>query len=46
MISLVICSKIGHLSSFSAYEEGGMRSSFPIICFMHEDILYEAKGWG
>lgn len=74
MISLVICSKIGRLSSelrknieesidveyeivlidnskgiysiFSAYTEGVKRSSFPIVCFMHEDILYKTKGWG
>lgn len=36
----------GVYSIFSAYEEGVKRSSFPIICFMHEDILYKAKGWG
>jgi len=28
------------------YNEGGAKAKFPILCFMHEDILFETKNWG
>jgi len=31
---------------FSAYNEGVARSSFDILCFMHEDILIHTSNWG
>lgn len=33
-------------SIFSAYNEGIARSSFDILCFMHEDILFHTCDWG
>jgi Glycosyltransferase like family len=29
-----------------AYNEGGSRARFPLLCFMHEDIAFETAGWG
>ena len=33
-------------SIFSAYNEGVRRSKGEILCFMHEDILYQENNWG
>lgn len=33
-------------SIFQAYNEGVEKSTFPILCFMHEDIVYHTRGWG
>lgn len=33
-------------SIFSAYNEGVSRSSGNVLCFMHDDILYNTHGWG
>lgn len=33
-------------SIFSAYNEGVRRSNYPLLCFMHEDILYHTLNWG
>lgn len=33
-------------SIFSAYNEGVAKSSFDILCFMHEDILFHTYDWG
>jgi hypothetical protein len=29
-----------------AYNEGGAKARFPILCFMHEDISFETQHWG
>ena len=31
---------------FSAYNEGVRRSKGDLLCFMHDDIMYDAVGWG
>ena len=31
---------------FSAYNEGVRRAKGGILCFMHEDVLFRANGWG
>ena len=31
---------------FSAYNEGVKRSQYPLLCFMHEDILHYTNDWG
>jgi hypothetical protein len=31
---------------FSAYNEGFMRSKFPYLCFVHEDVLFHTQNWG
>ena len=31
---------------FSAYNEGVKRSQYPLLCFMHEDILHYTSDWG
>jgi hypothetical protein len=33
-------------SIFQAYNIGINKSIFPILCFMHDDILYHTKDWG
>jgi GT2 family glycosyltransferase len=33
-------------SIFEAYNIGVSRSKFPILCFMHDDILYHSTDWG
>jgi hypothetical protein len=33
-------------SIFEAYNEGVARSSYDILCFMHEDILFHTSDWG
>jgi len=30
----------------AAYNEGVKRSSYPIVCFAHEDILFHTENWG
>jgi len=34
------------LSIFEAYNKGGSLAKFPIILFLHEDILFKSKKWG
>jgi glycosyltransferase involved in cell wall biosynthesis len=29
-----------------AYNSGALRAQYDILCFLHEDILFETKGWG
>lgn len=29
-----------------AYNEGGAKARFPILCFMHEDVSFETMNWG
>jgi hypothetical protein len=33
-------------SIFSAYNEGIDRSTYGLVCFMHEDILFHTNDWG
>ena len=33
-------------SIFQAYNIGVKRSKFPILCFMHDDIIYHSIDWG
>ncbi|MDN3656769.1 glycosyltransferase [Ferruginibacter paludis] len=30
----------------SVYNKGGATARYPILCFMHEDILFETSNWG
>ena len=30
----------------SVYNELASRASFSYLCFVHEDVLFETKGWG
>lgn len=30
----------------SAYNEGFSRSTFPYVCFVHEDVCFRSKNWG
>jgi hypothetical protein len=30
----------------AVYNEGGRAAKFDILCFMHEDVIIETKGWG
>jgi Glycosyltransferase like family len=29
-----------------AYNEGGSKARFPVLCFMHEDVAFETMNWG
>lgn len=31
---------------FQAYNLGVEKSNFPLLCFMHDDIVYHSKNWG
>jgi hypothetical protein len=33
-------------SIFSAYNTGIIKSKYPNICFVHEDVLFKTEGWG
>lgn len=33
-------------SIFQAYNQGVKKSKFPILCFMHDDIIYHTTNWG
>jgi len=33
-------------SIFSAYNAGFAKSSYPYICFVHEDVLFHTQNWG
>ena len=33
-------------SIFQAYNLGVKRSKYPILCFMHDDIVYHSENWG
>ncbi len=33
-------------SIFSAYNFGYEQSTFPYLCFVHEDVLFHTQGWG
>ncbi|MDR0866652.1 MAG: glycosyltransferase family protein [Candidatus Symbiothrix sp.] len=43
---IVINNSTNKYSIFEAYNEGIKKSSFPFLCFMHEDIQYYTKDWG
>ena len=43
---IIIDNSLNDKSIFQAYNLGVIRSRFPIICFMHDDIVYHSKGWG
>ena len=44
---LVVIDNSAHAYNiFEAYNEGVKRSSCDIVCFMHDDILHHAFGWG
>ena len=36
----------GGNSIFKAYNEGVSQSSYPLLCFIHEDVLFLNQGWG
>lgn len=43
---IVIDNSSNDHSIFSAYNEGVRRSKGDILCFMHDDILYQTINWG
>lgn len=43
---VVIDNSKNQYSIFSAYNEGVRRSKGDLLCFMHDDIMYDAVGWG
>ena len=43
---LIIDNSNNNYSIFSAYNEGVNRAKYPLLCFMHEDILYHTNNWG
>lgn len=43
---VIIDNSNNRYSIFSAYNEGVRRSRYPLLCFMHEDILYHTVEWG
>lgn len=43
---IVIDNSTNSYSIFSAYNEGIRKSSFPYLCFVHEDVAFQTKDWG
>ncbi len=44
--NIIIDNSRNAYSIFSAYNRGIERSKYPILCFIHEDILFRTKNWG
>ena len=44
--TIVIDNAENHYSIFEAYNIGVSKSSYPILCFMHDDIEYHTQNWG
>ena len=43
---VVIGNSENQYSIFQAYNEGVRRANYPLLCFMHEDILFHTEDWG
>ncbi|HMR92072.1 MAG TPA: glycosyltransferase [Chitinophagaceae bacterium] len=43
---IVIDNSAGRLNIFQAYNEGVRRSTYPLLLFMHDDIIYHTPDWG
>ena len=43
---IAIDNSVNQYGICKVYNEGGKKAKFPILCFMHEDILFETKKWG
>jgi hypothetical protein len=43
---VVIDNSRSQYNIFQAYNIGVKRSQYPIICFMHDDIVYHSNNWG
>lgn len=43
---IVIENPIGAFGIAEAYNRGGRQTIYPVICFMHDDILFETENWG
>ena len=43
---IVIDNSKNKYSIFSAYNEGVRRAKGELLCFMHEDIIYQSSSWG
>lgn len=43
---IIIDNKNNDFNIFNGYNLGVRKSKFPIICFMHEDLLFHTDDWG
>lgn len=43
---IVIDNSKNQYNIFQAYNEGVAKAQYPIICFMHDDIVYHTNNWG
>ena len=43
---IVIDNSKNTYSIFAAYNEGVRKANYPLLCFMHEDVLYHTNNWG
>lgn len=43
---IIIDNSKSEYSIFQAYNLGVKRSRYPILCFMHDDIVYHSDNWG
>ncbi len=43
---VIIDNSADRYSIFQAYNEGVSRAKGEILCFMHEDVLFQSSGWG
>ena len=43
---IVIDNTVSHESLTAVYNRGAARAQYELLCFMHEDILFETPDWG
>jgi GT2 family glycosyltransferase len=43
---IIIDNSNNNHSIFSAYNEGVRKSNFEVLCFMHDDIVFNTNNWG
>lgn len=43
---IIIDNSDDNYSIFSAYNEGVKNAKYPILCFIHEDIVFRTNNWG
>jgi hypothetical protein len=43
---IIIDNSRSNYSIFQAYNLGVKRSQYPLLCFMHDDIVYHSENWG
>lgn len=43
---IIVIKNYNEFSIARAYNIGGVKSKYPYVCFVHEDIIFKNKNWG